>query len=83
MKTTLEIPDPLLRKAKATAAEQGQTLKQFVTEAMQEKLDAKKIAASQPWMKSFGALKGYSAELRKIDAIIKEEFERIDPESWK
>jgi hypothetical protein len=83
VKTTLEIPDPLFRMAKATAAQQGQTLKQFVTEAMQEKLASGKAAASQPWMKLFGALKGHSAELRKIDAIIEEEFERIDPEDWK
>ena len=38
MKTTLEIPDLLFRKAKSTAAERGQTLKQLVTEALQEKL---------------------------------------------
>ena len=83
MKTTLEIPDPLFRMAKATAAQHGQTLKQFVTEAMREKLGARKAAASQPWMKWFGTLKGHSAAFRKIDAIIAEEFERIDPEDWK
>ena len=31
MKTTIEIPDPLFRKAKSRAAERGQTLKEFVT----------------------------------------------------
>ena len=31
MKTTLEIPDLLFRKAKSKAAERGQTLKQLVT----------------------------------------------------
>ena len=40
MKTTLELPDTLFRKAKATAARQGQTLKQLVQEALNEKLDA-------------------------------------------
>jgi hypothetical protein len=34
MKTTLDLPDPLFRKAKATAAERGQSLKEFVTEAL-------------------------------------------------
>ena len=38
MKTTLEIPDSLFREAKSKAAERGQTLKQLVTEALQEKL---------------------------------------------
>ena len=33
MKTTLEIPDPLFRQAKATAAERGQSLEDFFTDA--------------------------------------------------
>ena len=36
MKTTIEIPDALFRKAKSKAAERGQTLKELVTEALQE-----------------------------------------------
>lgn len=38
MKTTLEIPDPLFRKVKSTAAERGQSLKDFVTDALRDKL---------------------------------------------
>lgn len=34
MKATLDIADPLFRKAKARAAERGQSLKDFVTEAL-------------------------------------------------
>ena len=34
MKTTVEIPDPVFRKAKAQAAQRGIPLRQFVTEAM-------------------------------------------------
>jgi len=83
VKTTLELPDPLFRKAKISAAQRGQTLKQFVMEAVQEKLDAKKSIASKPWMKFFGAFKKQSTELRRIDAIIEEEFERIDSDAWK
>ena len=44
MKTTLEIPDPLFRKAKSKAAERGQTLKQLVTEALQEYIGRRKQA---------------------------------------
>ena len=36
MKTTLELPDQLFRTAKATAAERGRTLKEFMTEAVRE-----------------------------------------------
>jgi hypothetical protein len=83
VKTTLEIPDPLFRKAKAAAAARGQTLKQLVNEALRDKL-AKPAAECQPdWMKYFGAMKEHSAELRRIDTVIENEFERIDPEAWK
>ena len=41
MKTTLEIPDSVFRRAKARAAERGIPLRQFVTEAVEEKLTVK------------------------------------------
>jgi hypothetical protein len=45
MKTTLEIPDVLFRKAKSRGAERGQTLKEFVNDALQEKLAPKRGTA--------------------------------------
>ena len=80
MKTTLEIPDQLLRKAKAKAAEQGQTLRQFVTDAVREKLDTKKSAGEPKWMKFFGAGKPYAESIHEIDRVVEEEFERIEKE---
>ena len=82
MKTTLEMPDPVFRKAKAKAAEQGIPLRQFVTEAVEEKLAALRAHADKPWMKSFGALRHLHDENVRIQQIIDEEFERIDPEDW-
>lgn len=38
MKTTFDLPDPLLRKAKAVAADQGRPLRDLVAEALKEKL---------------------------------------------
>ena len=38
MKTTVEIPDAILRSAKARAAERDIPLRQFVTDALTEKL---------------------------------------------
>jgi hypothetical protein len=32
------MPEPLFRKAKSKAAERGQTLKEFMTEALEDKL---------------------------------------------
>jgi hypothetical protein len=38
VKTTFDLPDPLLRKAKALAAQQGRPLRDLVAEAIGEKL---------------------------------------------
>lgn len=38
MKTTFDLPDPLVRQAKALAARQGRPLRDFVAEAIDEKL---------------------------------------------
>ena len=83
MKTTLEIPDLLFRKAKSKAAERGQTLKQLVTEALQEKLAAGtgKMRPSEPgWMQGFGKLRRLRKETARIQARIDERFEDIEPE---
>jgi len=82
MKTTLEMPDPVFRKAKAKAAEHGIPLRQFVTEAVEEKLAASQAQANKPWMKSFGALRHLHNENVRIQKIIDEEFEKIEPEDW-
>lgn len=46
MKTTLEIPDDLYRRTKATAALRGESLKDFVTEDRLQKLFATLIRES-------------------------------------
>lgn len=81
VKTTLEIPDPIFRKAKAKAAERGIPLGQFVTEAVEEKLKAPQ-QPDKPWMKLVGQLKDLHEENLRIDKLIEEEFEQIDPEEW-
>jgi hypothetical protein len=83
MKTTLELPDPIFRKAKATAAERGQSLKDFVTEALRDKLDrnADMQAAAEPrWMQGFGKLKRLHKETVRIQSVVDAEFEVIEPE---
>jgi hypothetical protein len=82
MKTTIEIPDPLFRKAKSKAAERGQTLKELVTEALQEKLAAPMGArAGEPeWMQGFGKLRRLHKETARVQARIAEAFEVIEPE---
>lgn len=83
MKTTLEIPDALFRKAKATAASRGQTLKQFVNKALQEQLKPAGRKKEPDWMKYFGAFgktAAQRAENRRIEKVIEEAFEQIEPE---
>ena len=83
MKTTFELPDHLFKEAKSTAASLGQSLRQFLTDALIAKLTSlKKEANPRPWMKHFGALKEKAQELRRIDGIIDEEFENTNPGDW-
>lgn len=83
MKTTIEIPEPLFRRAKSKAAESGLTLKQFFTEAVQEKLATKpsSAASAEPsWMEGFGKLRRLRKETQRIQKVIDEEFGVIEPE---
>ena len=80
MKTTLEIPDFLFRRAKSVAAERGIPLRQFVTEAVQEKL--KTTSQERPWMKHLGTLKHLRKDRKQIEKRVEEAFEQIDPEIW-
>jgi hypothetical protein len=83
MKTTLEIPDPLFRKVKSIAAERGQSLKEFVQEALQDKLAPKPrlpAAGGPEWMQGFGKLKRLRKETGRVQAVIDQEFEVIEAE---
>ncbi len=82
MKTTLEIPDAVFRRAKSKAAQQGIPLRQFVTEAVEEKLKVSKYPAHKPWMKHVGKLKHLRKETHRIEKLIENEFERVEPEIW-
>lgn len=83
VKTTLEVPDALFRKVKATAAGRGQSLKDFVNEALEEKLSgrgARRAPAEPAWMGGFGALRALGAETARVQARINREFESLEPE---
>jgi len=79
VKTTLEIPDPVFRRAKALAAERGIPLRQLVTEAVEEKLDS---AERKPWTTMAGNLKHLHKETVRIQKLIDQEFGQIEPEDW-
>lgn len=83
MKTTIEVPDVLFRRAKATAAERGQTLKELMNEALQEKLAPRTRTAglgAPAWMQGFGKLRKLHKETQRVQARIHEAFEVLEPE---
>lgn len=83
MKTTLEIPDELFRATKSRAAIRGESMKQFVCDALHARLESEGTATDPKpgWRKVFGRAR--IDEIRRIDRTIEREFERIDPEDWR
>ncbi len=67
MKTTLEMPDALFRRAKTVAAKRGQSLKQLVTTALEREL-----AGPAPGTKSSKRKQAeVKASLREFEKISK------------
>ena len=64
MKTTIELPDVMVRQAKALAAARGKAAGN----------------TEPPWMAGFGALSDLSDENRRILDAIEEEFEQLPAE---
>lgn len=85
MKTTVELPDALFRKAKAAAAEEGRSLKDFFAEAVASKLRHKTADEPdvKPWEAAFGGLSNLHRENLRIQQLIAAEFENIDEEEWR
>lgn len=84
MKTTLELPDEIYRNVKARAALRGISMRQYLNEALEEKIRNESSSGgagqSPPWMRGFGALADLREENRRIDGIIAEEFSEIELE---
>jgi hypothetical protein len=85
MKTTVELPDLLFRRAKSAAAEEGKSLKEFFTEAVTDRLwrNGNPENAPRRWEAAFGGLKHLHRENKRIEKIIEKEFETIDEEEWR
>jgi hypothetical protein len=83
MKTTIEIPDRLFRRAKSKAAERGLSLKEFFGEALEEKLAAKRSegrSGEPEWMRGFGKLRRLRQETQGVERRIHDAFEAVEPE---
>jgi hypothetical protein len=97
VKTTFDLPDPLLRKAKALAAQQGRPLRDLVAEALAEKLespDGGTVSAAKPIEGRREAWERWKTRLERLpegswfnpDGIEEESFfqslEEIRREPW-
>ena len=80
MKTTVEIPDAVFRRAKSVAAERGIPLRALITEALTDKLRAGNNGNGKPWMAAFGKLRHLRGETAKINRAIEGEFEQVEAE---
>jgi hypothetical protein len=76
----LEIPDSTFRKAKATASALGIPLREFVTQAVEEKLSLGSRGRGKPWLECAGELAHLHKETMRIQRIIDEEFGQIERE---
>jgi len=81
MKATIDIPDDLYRRTKATAALQGRSLKELVAEALRDKLAALEEADAPTWRHVFGAASRESTD--EVDAIVADELGIVDPGTWR
>lgn len=79
MKTTVELPDDLLRRAKATAALQGKSMKELLTCALRDHLNGAP-RGQEGWRQALG--KALPEQVAEVDAVVAEELEAIDPSTW-
>lgn len=71
MKTTIEMPDDLFRKAKAVAALRGQSMKQFITQILQREVGAAPAPTARARKKTADM---FSKELEALAAQVSEEW---------
>src|SRR5690349_20771071 len=98
MKTTIDIPESLYTTLAAASSAEGLTLEDYILRAAKERIVGVEIATpkvdlavKKQWLAEFFAyLDGQSEEEKKaareavaeVQAIIDEEFSRIDPRDW-
>ncbi len=83
IKTTLDIPDDLFKKAKARAAMADLSLKDFVCRALRDKLSGRQLPSDSErgWRRVFGRAK--AADLAEVDRAVEDAFEKVDAAEWR
>jgi hypothetical protein len=78
MKTTLELPDALLRRTKAAAALRGVSMRDFIALALEQQLQQR--APGPGWRKLAG--KARKLDTASVDKAVAREFSRVDEGTW-
>jgi hypothetical protein len=83
MKTTLEIPDDLFKRARATAATRGKSLDELIAEALREHLKRQATTSSSQrgWRSVFG--QATQEEVASVNTLIAKELERTESDDWR
>lgn len=69
MKTTIEMPDELFRKAKALAALRGQSMKQWLTDLLRREIGVESSVAETPTSKKTNLEAEADVFMRELDAL--------------
>lgn len=59
------------------------SLCEFVTEAVKDKLAAETRTSAKPWLRHMGKLKNLRKETTRINRLIEADSEKIDSEMWR
>ena len=79
MKTTLELPDALLRRVKSVAALRGVSMRDFIAQSLEAHLSAESRTTTPGWRKLAG--KARRLDTRPVREAL-EEFAEIDEAAW-
>lgn len=82
MKTTIELPDEVIKRAKATAAMRGESLRELMTVALTEHLERipGERSGSRGWRLIFGLAR--REEVDSVDRVVSRDLETVDPAEW-
>jgi hypothetical protein len=79
VKTTIDIPEDLFKRAKATAALAGESLRDLICDALETRLASTPVPRTgrAGWRVVFGLAKPQA--VANVDQLIDADHERIDP----
>ncbi|MEO8216324.1 MAG: hypothetical protein ABI718_04505 [Acidobacteriota bacterium] len=84
VKTTIDLPDEILKEAKATAALRGESLRHFVATAVEEHFKKQSGGFAQSkagWRSVFGL--GHASDIAAVDRAVEKDLETVDPSDWR